>query len=154
MNNIEVRRPESDELIMVQELRHTVLDPARLIDIDHELTPEDSNPDNIHMAAFLDLKVVGTVRLDLIKADPRVYEVRKMAVDPAVNRRGIGRRVLEAALSEADSRSCSLITLDARKEAIPFFERLGFKLTGECIVHDDGVPNYVMTLNSESYETC
>ena len=96
------------------------------------------------MAAFSGLKVVGTVRLDLIETEPSVYEVRKMAVDPAERERGIGRRVLEAALAEAHSLGCNLSTLDARREAIPFFERLGFILTGDSIVHADGVPNYVM----------
>ena len=90
---------------------------------------------------------MGTARLDLIETDPQLYEVRKMAVDPNKKMRGIGRRVLAAALSEAQSRGCRHFTLDARKEAIPFFERVGFKLTGDHIVHADGVPNYVMRRN-------
>jgi predicted N-acetyltransferase YhbS len=128
----------------VQQLRHFVLDPARLINEDHQLSPQDFEDKNIHMAAFLGSDVVGTARLDLIQVEPLIYEVRKMAVHPTVKKRGIGRRVLEAALSEADARGSELVTLDARKEAILFFERVGFELTGECIVHADGVPNYVM----------
>ena len=145
--NIEVRSPELAELKKVQQLRHAVLDPARLIETDHELGPEDFDKANIHMAAFLGEEVVGTVRLDLVGDSPIVYEVRKMAVDPTIEKRGIGRRLLEAALSEAQSRGCRHFTLDARKEAIPFFERVGFELTGDHIVHADGVPNYVMRRN-------
>jgi predicted N-acetyltransferase YhbS len=144
MNNIEVRQPVLNELAKVQQLRHAVLDPARHVDEDHELTPQDFHDENIHMAAFLDSRVVGTVRLDLIEAEPPIYEVRKMAVDSAARIRGIGRRVLEAALTEAYSRGCKLVTLDAREEAIPFFETLGFQQTGDCITHADCVPNYVM----------
>jgi predicted GNAT family N-acyltransferase len=70
-----------------------------------------------------------------------------MAIDHALKGRGIGRRVLEMALSEAYSRGGHLFTLDAREEAIPFFEKLGFILTGDCIVHSDRVPNYVMRRN-------
>ena len=145
--NIEVRSPELAELKKVQQLRHAVLDPARLIDTDHELGPEDFDKANIHMAAFLGADVVGTARLDLIESDPQLYEVRTMAVDPNKKMRGIGRRVLAAALSEAQSRGCRHFTLDARKEAIPFFERVGFELTGDHKVHADGVPNYVMRRN-------
>jgi len=147
MMNIEVRSPELAELKKVQQLRHAVLDPARLIETDHKLGPEDFDKANIHMAAFLGEKVVGTVRLDLVGDSPTVYEVRKMAVDPTIQKRGVGRLMLEAALSEAQSRGCRHFTLDARKEAIPFFERVGFELTGDHIVHADGVPNYVMRRN-------
>ena len=147
MMNIEVRSPELAELKKVQQLRHAVLDPARLIETDHELGPEDFDKANIHVAAFLGEEVVGTVRLDLIENNPTVYEVRKMAVDPTIKKRGIGRRVLEAALSDAHLQGCNLVTLDAREEAIPFFERVGFKLTGDHIVHADGIPNYVMRRN-------
>ena len=144
MNNIEVRHPKSNELQNVQQLRHAVLDPARLVDVDHELGPDDFRKENIHMAAFLDSKIVGTVRLDLVQSKPPIYEVRKMAVDQTLKRQGIGRALLEAVLSEAYSNGSNLVTLDAREEAIPFFESLGFKLTGDHIVHADGVPNYVM----------
>lgn len=149
MRNIEIRPPELEELTKVQQLRHAVLDPARLIETDHELSPEDFDKANIHMAAFLGENIAGTVRLDLIETDPPVYEVRKMAVDPDIKMRGIGKRVMVAALSEAQSRGSYLVTLDAREEAIPFFDRIGFKLTGDCIVHADGVPNYVMKRNIE-----
>jgi len=147
MNNIEVRQPELKELATVQQLRHAILDPARLIDADNALGPEDFHEENIHMAAFLGLEALGAARLDLIQSEPPIYEVRKMAVDPSIRGQGIGRKVLEMGLSEAHSRGCHLVTLDAREEAIPFFERLGFELTGACIVHADGVPNYVMKRN-------
>lgn len=103
MNNIKVRQPKSNELQNVQQLRHAVLDPARLVDVDHELGPDDFRKENIHMAAFLDSKIVGTVRLDLVQSKPPIYEVRKMAVDQTLKRQGIGRALLEAVLSEAYS---------------------------------------------------
>jgi predicted GNAT family N-acyltransferase len=145
MPNIEVRRPTHDELATVQQLRHEVLDPARVIDEDHELGPQDFLGDTIHMAAFLDSTIVGTVRLDLVKPTPPTYEVRKMAVDPAYRKRGIGKSVLRAALLEIEQTEGNVVTLDSRESAVPFFESLGFELTGERIVHADGVPNYVMT---------
>lgn len=144
MDNIEIRQPDLNELIKVQQLRHAVLDAARLIETDHELTSEDFITGAIHMAAFKTENVVGTVRFDVVGTEPDIYEVRKMAVDPTTRSRGVGRLVLSAALIEAQSRGATGFRLDARKEAIPFFEKLGFNLTGERIVHADGVPNYGM----------
>jgi len=144
MGNIEIRQPDLGELTKVQQLRHVVLDPARLVKTDHELTPEDFVEEAIHMAAYESENVVGTVRLDLVGVEPNTYEVRKLAVDPIARRRGVGKLVLEAAMTEAQFHGAAVFTLDARKEAIPFFEKLGFSLSGEFIVHADGVPNYVM----------
>ena len=144
MNNIEIRQPSPDELVGVQQLRHTVLDPARSVEVDHELTPQDCAEETIHMAAFVAESIVGTVRLDRVSVDPDTYEVRKMAVDPKIRGRGVGKLVLGAALAEARLRDATGFTLDAREEAIPFFEKSGFRLTGVKIVHADGVPNYVM----------
>ena len=144
MDSIEIRQPELHELIQVQQLRHAVLDTARLVNTDHRLGQEDFRQENIHMAAFVLKNIVGTVRLDLIETTPTLYEVRKMAVEQTVRHKGIGKHVLEAALIEARSRGADGFRLDARIEAIPFFEKIGFKLTGEQISHNDGVLNYGM----------
>jgi hypothetical protein len=63
MNTIDVRQPKLAELASVEQLRHNTLDPARLIDEDHQLSPQDFESRNIHMAAFSGLSIVGTVRL-------------------------------------------------------------------------------------------
>lgn len=145
MNDFEIRSPKPEELAQVQALRHAVLDPARVVEADRELTPADFAETTMHMAAFKAGNIIGTVRLDLVSESPNTYEVRKMAVDPAVRNRGVGSRVLEAALAEAERHRAADFTLDARKEAVAFFEKLGFTATGQEIIHADGVKNYVMT---------
>ncbi|QQS19461.1 GNAT family N-acetyltransferase [Candidatus Saccharibacteria bacterium] len=144
MDNIEIRQPDMSELTQVQQLRHVVLDTARLIKTDHQLTAKDFAEETIHMAAFDCGEVVGTVRLDLVGTEPNIYEVRKMVVVPTTRGKGVVRLMLSAALTKAQSRGATGFTLDARREAIPFFKKLGFELTGKRIVHADGVPNYAM----------
>ena len=144
MQKIVIRQPSRYELDKVQLLRHAVLDSARLIKTDQELTPQDFLEDTIHMAAFEHDNVVGTVRLDLINAETGTYEVRKMAVAQEARSRGVGKLLLEAAISKAQSCGGDIFMLDARREAISFFEKCGFSLTGKVVVHDDGVLNYAM----------
>lgn len=77
--------------------------------------------------ATLDDEVVGTGAL-LREADG-VYEVTKMAVEPAHQGRGIGRRILEAAIARFRALGGTRLFLESNRKlapAIHLYESLGF----------------------------
>jgi predicted GNAT family N-acyltransferase len=138
----EVRVPDTAELDAVQQLRHAVLDPAKLVSTELQLGPKDFDPRTIHVAAFAGERVVSTVRLD--PQDEGVYSVRKMATAEDYRGRGIGRSVLSYAETLAWMQGARVFTLDSRESAIPFYTRLGYLYTGKEVMHTDGIPNYTM----------
>ena len=59
--------------------------------------------------------------------------VLNVATDPAHRRRGVGRALMDATLSEGRSRKCCLATLEVRKSneaAITLYKSLGFRPVG------------------------
>jgi GNAT superfamily N-acetyltransferase len=64
---------------------------------------------------------------------------RGMAVDPALQRSGIGRELLAWALDEVRRRGgIELVWCNARTRAVPFYERLGFQSVGQEFVTEFG----------------
>ena len=80
---------------------------------------------------------IGTVRLT-----PHAH-VGRMAVLPPWRRRGIGTRLLQAALKEAAAAGLEAVALAAQLPAIPFYEKLGFEPYGE-VFQDVGIPHRMM----------
>lgn len=135
----EVRSPDITELDSVQQLRHEVLDPARVHKSDVALSAADFDDKNLHMAAFLGADLVSTLRMDYA-ADGR-YEVVKVATAEAHRRRGLGGRVLTAAERVATAKGATGFFLSSRLEAIPFYAELGYQLDSPEIISPDGVVN-------------
>lgn len=76
-------------------------------------------------------KVVGCVLFyPNSKGSGRLFQ---MAVEPTRQRRGIGRRLVRH-LEQHLLRQCNItsITLHARKYAIRFYEKLGYKVYGDA----------------------
>jgi ribosomal protein S18 acetylase RimI-like enzyme len=74
--------------------------------------------------------IVGHLQLT-DTGDPSEAEVKNTAVDPAYQRRGIGRALMEAAieLARADGRSTLVVaTAAADIGNLRFYQRLGFRL--------------------------
>lgn len=140
-----VRPPEAGELQLVQMLRHDVLDPQRRIPSDLVLSAHDYDTEYIHMVAYDGAKLVSTVRLNPLITEKRTYVVRKMATAETYQGKGLGGRVLEMAERVAVTRGAEGFILDARKEAIPFYEKHGYSLTGAKVMHTDGITNFTMT---------
>lgn len=79
-------------------------------------------------------QVVGTVQVILAMPpnQPHRCEIAKMAVHPAVRRKGIGCSLMKEALQLARSHGKSLATLDTRTgdAAEPLYAALGFEVAG------------------------
>lgn len=76
-------------------------------------------------------RVVGHLQL-LETAEQGVVEIKNLAVDTAFRRRGIGRRLVEHALTVCraeGARAVTLITAVADVENVRFYQRCGFRAT-------------------------
>lgn len=72
-------------------------------------------------------RVMGSVGLK--RREAGTVELRKMYLDPGCRGRGLGRRLLEAALAEARSRGYHRVVLETAevlKEAVSLYRRAGF----------------------------
>jgi ribosomal protein S18 acetylase RimI-like enzyme len=66
--------------------------------------------------------------------DAAVGRIRKLAVHPAVARRGLGRHMVEDAEQRARNAGCKRFIVRASLNAVPFYERLGYRVTGHGVV--------------------
>lgn len=105
-------------------LRRDVLYPLQKV-FEMEIE-EDSN--GTHFAAFQNNKLVGVVSLFQKGSD---FQFRKLAVDPSVQKTGIGNRLLQYITNYASENGGTKIWCNARDTAIGFYLKAGFIQTGE-----------------------
>jgi GNAT superfamily N-acetyltransferase len=81
---------------------------------------------------LVDAELTGCVYVSVLDA-PRGY-FGLLSVDPSAQGRGLGRRLIAAAEAYARAAGCTVMdlkTVDLRVELQPFYQRLGYRLTGE-----------------------
>jgi putative acetyltransferase len=66
--------------------------------------------------------------------DATIGRIRKLAVHPSVARRGIGRHMVEDAEQRARGAGCRRFIVRSSLNAVPFYENLGYRITGHGIV--------------------
>lgn len=103
-----------------------------------------------HICAKLDHEVIGcaTTMLDPFEAmsDPEAVRLRGMAVSPAHQGLGVGRRVLEAAILRSAQKAplARYFWCNAREVAVAFYLAQGFKVYGERFEIEGIGPHFVM----------
>lgn len=84
-------------------------------------------------------QIIGTVFLE--KKDAKLY-LGMLSVNPDIQAKGIGRKLLAASEIYAKEKGCKTIemtVISVRKELIAWYERNGYHITGETRpFHDDG----------------
>jgi len=98
--------------------------------------PEGSEIDDIEAQCFHIMavmmnedkkdKVIGVARLQF-NTDSKA-QIRYMAVAKEQERKGVGRKLMNAMESYARSTMCKHIVLDAREPAVAFYQKLGYRL--------------------------
>ena len=103
--------------------RATLFTPDRGVVYD-ENHPHDLDPANQCFLFLRDGRPIGVVRLDPLGKDEGI--VRLVAIIPELQRQGHGRAL--GALIEAEARRRGMVKLglNARQDAIGFYERLGW----------------------------
>jgi GNAT superfamily N-acetyltransferase len=98
----------------------------------------DRDPNQELMVAVRDDQVVGTLQLTCIPGISRQGMWRGLIegvrVDASVRGMGVGRQMVEWAIARARERGCAMVQLTSdksRRDAIRFYESLGFEATHE-----------------------
>jgi N-acetylglutamate synthase-like GNAT family acetyltransferase len=97
--------------------------------------------DDILIAAFEEDKMLGCCLLT--KIDNQCVRLRQMAVQNNLQGKGIGAAMMNYAENVARDAGYNKVIMHARKTAIAFFEKLGYKATGNEFV-EITIPHYVM----------
>lgn len=80
------------------------------------------------VGAFGDEKMLGLMDFRPVHTLARGshLHVDDLVVDESLRSTGIGKKLLDFATAESESRDMNFVFLDARQQAIPFYERNGF----------------------------
>jgi putative acetyltransferase len=113
-------------------------DPARLEPWLRNKTTEHfcawlADPSNHLVVAELELELVGVAALH------DSGEIRLCYVKPGMQKQGIGRALLMALESQAEAWCLARLSLNSSLRACPFYERLGYRATGNVVCRAGGV---------------
>jgi predicted GNAT family N-acyltransferase len=121
------------------ELRNSVLrKPLGLIFSKAEL---DDEKDHIHIGAFEDDKLLGCCML--IPDGSEKIRLRQMAVLNELQGKGIGKELILFAEHYARTNNYKILSMHARKPAVGFYQKLGYKIIGEEFI-ELNIPHYNM----------
>jgi GNAT superfamily N-acetyltransferase len=101
----------------------------------------DKEKDDILIGCFEDDKLEGCCLLT--KVDGKTLRLRQMAVVSGLQGKGIGKVLTQFAENIARDRGYKKIIMHARKTAIGFYEKLGYKKRGDEF-KEVTIPHYVM----------
>lgn len=127
-------------------LRRLVLrggDPTSDVDF-----PEDRVEGAFHLAARRGADVVGVASFSPqpspFRPGSHCFQLRGMAVDESLQRGGIGRALLDAAVKKLRERGAEVLWANGRDSAIGFYERWGMEVVGDGFVNTRGIPHHVV----------
>ena len=108
-----------------------------------QFTPEELEleKEEILIGAFEEEKMLGCCML--IMEAPNSVRLRQMAVLNNLQGKGIGRALMQFAENIARDRGFQKITMHARKTAVGFYEKLGYRTSGQEF-EEVTIPHYVM----------
>lgn len=104
----------------------------------------EKEKDEILIGAFEDEKMLGCCML--INEGEKTCRLRQMAVLNNLQGKGIGRALMIFAENIARDRGYKKISMHARKTAVGFYERLGYKVSGDEF-KEVSIPHYIMEKN-------
>ncbi len=101
----------------------------------------EDEKDNMLIGAFEDDTILGCCML--VEENPQIVRLRQMAVLNDLQGKGIGRALMNFAENIARDRGYKILSMHARKNAIGFYEKMGYKVAGDEFT-EVTIPHYVM----------
>lgn len=148
--NINIELVSAD---VIKPLRIKVLRPDRP---KHESDyPDDYSTGSFHFAAIKNKKILCIA--SFLKEEPpskyftpqkkyHSYRLRGMATEPEYQGSGVGSLLMNEALKYLSKSKVELIWCNARSKAVPFYQRLGFKIYSEVFEMEGIGPHHVMAI--------
>jgi GNAT superfamily N-acetyltransferase len=96
----------------------------------------------LHFALYENEILKAIARLDI--NDEKSAQVRFMAVETEIQRKGYGKQVMLAIENYCKTKNISEIILHAREIAIPFYESLGYQLVEKSHLLFDEIQHFLM----------
>lgn len=135
----EIINHSSPEYWMTLLLRYKILrHPLGLNYAKRDLKKEASD---VHFGAFEEDVLYAC--LILSQLNDNVFKLRQVAVDETLQGTGIGKALQQFAEQFAINNGCRKIVCNARKSAVPFYEKQGFEKLGEEF-EEVGIPHFYM----------
>lgn len=129
------------EYLQMVKLREEILRrPLGLSFLPEELEREK---DNLLLVAYEDDHMLGCCMLVEEEQDPQTVRLRQMAVSNDLQGKGIGKVLMNFAENIARDRGYKKLTMHARKNAIGFYEKMGYKSSGQEF-EEVTIPHFVM----------
>jgi predicted GNAT family N-acyltransferase len=129
----------SKEYKQMLELRWQILRKPLGLDFSEEDIQKEK--DDVHIAAYEDDEMLGCCMLTQVNGN--TMRLRQMAVKPGLQRKGIGKVLMQFAENIARDKGNRLMTMHARKTATGFYEKQGYKLKGDEF-EEVTIPHYLM----------
>ena len=106
-------------------------------------TPQEleSEKDNMLIAAFEEDEILGCCMR--VEENPETVRLRQMAVLNDLQGKGIGRALMGFAENIARDRGYKVLSMHARKNALGFYEKMGYKVASNEFT-EVTIPHYVM----------
>lgn len=117
--------------------------------VDEQRVPPDEELDEQDITALHVLvsdesgNPVGTGRLFF--PEKGVGRIGRLAVLAEARGKGAGHAAINALLREASARGAYRVILNAQENALPFYEKIGFRPTGQPNI-ESGIPHQMMEL--------
>ena len=127
---------EYDEMV---DLRYTMLRKPLGLSFNKEELAEEK--DYILIGCYEDDKLKACCML--VPKDKKIIQLRQMAVAPALQGTGIGRVMIQFAENIARDRGFKKMMMHARKTALGFYEKSGYKVAGNEFM-EVSIPHYIM----------
>ncbi|MGZ8544577.1 MAG: GNAT family N-acetyltransferase [Flavisolibacter sp.] len=128
--------PEYEQIIR---LRNDILRKPLGMNLDKQELEKEKN--NLHIAAYEDDQMLGCCML--VEEGPQTVRLRQMAVINDLQGKGIGRALMQFAENLARDRGYRRITMHARKNALGFYEKMGYRKIGDEF-EEITIPHFVM----------
>lgn len=115
------------------------------------VVPDDDLPGAWHLGAYHSDTLVGVAsfypRPCPCATAVDAVQLRFMAVDPAMQGRGVGRDLLDQAIRGLRQQRVRLLWANGRDTALGFYRRAGFVIVGEGFIHEPGLPHHLVTFD-------
>jgi len=128
--------PEYQQMI---KLRDEIL--RKPLGLGFEAAELETEKENMLIGAFEDEQMLGCCML--VEENQETVRLRQMAVLNDLQGKGIGRALMNFAENIARDRGYKTLSMHARKNAIGFYEKMGYRVAGEEFT-EVTIPHYVM----------
>jgi len=121
------------------ELRDKILRKPLGLEYDSDFLATEK--DQFHLGIFSENEILGVLLLQII--DEKTLKMRQVAVDEHLQGTGIGRKLVGFSEEFAKQKGFQKIILHARSTAVPFYEKLNYKITSNMFL-EVGIEHFEM----------